>query len=157
MPCYLFTFHGYGTWMPSHKCGYVHRMQGLQPRDPVIAGAYKSNQLHETAVFDDGVQRCLVESLMLVSKHIDLRVHAVATDPTHVHILISWHDQREWQQIRRSLRGGLTRQLNEHLGKRTWFAKLGSRKRVKDRKHFDYLMTRYLPSHRGHKWFENQS
>src|SRR4051794_35604479 len=29
MPCYLFTYHAYGSWMPDHKRGYVHRGQGV--------------------------------------------------------------------------------------------------------------------------------
>jgi REP element-mobilizing transposase RayT len=142
--------------MPSHKRGYVHRTQGLQPCDIQLAEQYKLKQQQETVVFDKKIQKYLVESARQISHHIALRVYAVATESTHVHILVSWDDQREWEQIRRSLRGGLSRVLNQQFGKRAWFAKLGSRKRVKEREHFDYLKRRYLSSHKGIKWFENQ-
>ena len=38
------------------------------------------------------------------------------------------------------------------IERREWFVEGGSRKRVKDRAHFDYLVTTYLPRHRGWKW-----
>jgi hypothetical protein len=34
----------------------------------------------------------------------------------------------------------------------TWFVEGGSRKRVENRKHFNYLLDRYFPDHRGVYW-----
>ena len=33
MPCYLFTYHAYGSWLPDHAEGYVHWKEGQQPPD----------------------------------------------------------------------------------------------------------------------------
>ena len=33
MPCYLFTYHGYGTWLPDRSRGYVRRKEGILPTD----------------------------------------------------------------------------------------------------------------------------
>ena len=41
MPCYHFTFHGYGTWMPDEDDGYVLRGKGHQPQDTVKAAQYR--------------------------------------------------------------------------------------------------------------------
>ena len=37
MPCYLFTFHAYGTWMPDREEGFVRREQGILPPDEELA------------------------------------------------------------------------------------------------------------------------
>ena len=39
----------------------------------------------------------------------------------------------------------------------TLSSKEASRKRVRDRKHFDYLMNEYVPKHSGAKWFEDEN
>jgi len=73
--------------------------------------------------------------------------------------------------MRTAVKQSLTRTLNRTLGpraglpaamegreaeRRKWFSGGASRKRVRDRDHFDYLMTDYLPSHRGAFWREHQ-
>jgi hypothetical protein len=77
----------------------------------------------------------------------------VATETTHVHLLVSWSDDRTFEQLRRGIRESITRRLNAHH-RRKWLEAGGSRKRVRDEKHFNYLMDQYLPNHRGWKWRE---
>ncbi|MCK4872789.1 MAG: hypothetical protein KAS72_08705 [Phycisphaerales bacterium] len=149
MPCYLFTFHAYGTWMPDRPQGYVHHTSGLQPRDPAMAERYRAKQAAQMVNFTHQMQQCLVDAAIQAQTHVQTTVHAVATDPTHVHVLVSWNHARTWESIRRSLRHSFSRALNGQFTKRAWFAAQGSRKRIRDHAHFDHLTNVYLPDHRG--------
>jgi hypothetical protein len=48
--------------------------------------------------------------------------------------------------------------LGKEIGPRgkRWFVRNGSRKRVKDERHFNYLIETYLPDHPGLFWHEGQ-
>lgn len=155
MPCYLFTWHAYGTRMPDRPQGYVKSKQILPP-NAEVAASYRKRQRQETARFESPAQQLIVEELLVASKHRRFRVHGVATDPTHVHVLMSWDDERPFDLIRRGARESVTRRLNRHR-KRQWLSHRGSRKRVRDREHFDHLMSKYLPSHLGLCWFEDRT
>ncbi|NOZ40575.1 MAG: hypothetical protein GXP24_10155 [Planctomycetes bacterium] len=155
MPCYLFTYHGYGTWLPDHPRGYVRRKEGILPTDKHMAECYRKNQREETACFNRDVQRVMIGEAIEACTHQDLRGHGIATDPSHLHVLVSWKSERTWQAVRRSLRSSLTRRLNQEVERRTWFSKQPSRKQVKERSHFEYLLKTYLPKHRGLKWCED--
>ncbi len=154
MPCYLFTFHAYGTWLPDRKRGYVRRDgQGIHEQNLELADKYKEQMTQDVVRFDRALQTRIIESLQETTSFQGLRLHGVATDTSHVHMLISWKDDRKWDSIRRSLKHALTTHLN-HIKKQQWFTRAGSRKQVKDQEHFDYLMLRYLRSHKGVQWFE---
>ena len=159
MPCFLFTYHGFGTWLPDRPEGFVHWRDGLQPTDEELATAYRRKMKvarRDAATFDDKLQLLLIEELPVAAKHQKLRLHAIATEPTHVHALVSWPDERTPQHVSDGLHESLTRRLNKDLGKRKWLAKGGSKRRVKDQEHFDYLRNVYLPSHGGWKWDEER-
>ena len=155
MPCYLFTWHAYGTWMPDRPRGYVKSKRLLRP-NARVAEAYRKRQRESVARFDETAQDLIVDELQNAAEFRRFRLHGIATDPTHVHLLVSWDDERPFEEVRRGVRESVTRRLSEHE-RRTWFSHRGSRKRVHDRGHFEHLMTRYLPSHRGLCWFEDQS
>ena len=114
MPCYLFTWHAYGTWMPDRPQGYVRDKQIL-PTDKQAAASYRSRQVEETSHFDPDTQILLIEELKVTSEHRRFRLHAVATEPTHVHVLVSWHDERPFESLRRGIRESLTRRLNRRV------------------------------------------
>lgn len=156
MPCYLFTYHGYRTWMPDRAQGYVRRGQGVLPSDPQMAEQYARNALHEIVHYSANHQLAAIEKLRVGVKHIACRLHFVATDATHIHALVSWYGERTWVQNRTSLKRALTIDFKDRFGDRPWLSDGASRKRVRDRKHFDYLVTKYLPSHRGWKWCERR-
>lgn len=156
MPCYLFTYHGYGTWLPDHHRGYVRRKEGVLASDAPMAVCYRRNMKREAAQFDRKIQQTLIEAALEAFRCQSIRGHGIATDTTHLHVLVSWTTNRTWQVVRRQLRGSLTRRLNLEIERRSWFSKQPSRKRVKDQRHFDHLMGSYLPKHSGLKWFENR-
>ena len=159
MPCFLFTYHGYGTWLPDRADGFVHWRDGLQPTDAELANAYKRKMKvagASVAGFDESVQLLLIDELQTAATFQRLRLHTLATEPTHVHALMSWTDERAPQRVSDGLRESLSRRLNKEVAKRKWLAKGGSKRRVKDLEHFDYLETTYLPSHGGWKWDEGR-
>jgi hypothetical protein len=155
MPCYLFTFHAYGTWMPDREEGFVRRKEGILPPDEELATEYRGKATENVVSFDSRIQALLIEETKNACEKQRYRGHYIATDPTHVHTLISWSDERQWLKIRSGLKTSLTLRLNRDVGRRKhWFVDSASRKQVKDQEHFDFLVTEYLPSHRGWKWRE---
>ena len=154
MPCYLFTYHAYLSWMPDRARGYVQRHKGILPPDPDQARQYRANTTQNAITFDHDIQSLILDETHTACDRQRLRLHAVALDPTHAHILVSWHDARVVKRVRSKLKESLTRRLNNERGKRTWFVANASQKRVKDHQHFDHLVLNYLPSHRGLCWRE---
>ena len=155
MPCYLFTFHAYGTWMPDREEGFVRRKQGVLPPDEELAEDHRGKAGEDQVSFDSPIQVLLIEESRIACEKQRYRGHCIATDPTHVHALISWSDERPWLKIRSGLKTSLTLRLNRDVKRRKhWFVDSASRKQVKDQRHFDHLVSEYLPSHRGWKWRE---
>ena len=64
MPCYLFTYHAYGSWMPDRPQGYVQRKQGILPPDAVLAQKYRTAMEQSEAKFTSDVQIALIDSLL---------------------------------------------------------------------------------------------
>jgi REP element-mobilizing transposase RayT len=153
MPCYLFTYHTYRSWMPDRKDGFVRRRQGVLPPDGPLAHWYRKNSKEEPVTFDSRLQRVVIDEFQNACNHQKCRGHFMATDPTHLHVLVSWRDDRPWLKLRNGIKASLTRRLNREK-RRQWFAENASRKRVRDQVHYDHLVGHYLPSHRGWKWRE---
>jgi len=156
MPCYLFTLHGYQTWLPDRDDGFVQRHTGIQQSNPQLANYYRDVAAEDLVSFCDPEQLVLIQSLLQSSDKQQFRCHYIATERTHVHYLVSWRIAKNWQTVRQSTKERMTRALNEKIGRRTWFSRNGSRRRVQTRQHFDYLVNEYLPRHRGWKWCEGR-
>lgn len=156
MPCYLFTFHAYGSWYPDRPQGYVKRGEGILARNVDEARRYRDRATFEPAILEVEQQRAIIAQSIEAAKRLGSRLHAVATEPTHLHLLVSWATERDWEPIRASFKKSLTLRLKSKFGGRRWLSGNGSRKRVKDQEHFDYLRGKYLPDHRGWKWCETR-
>jgi REP element-mobilizing transposase RayT len=154
VPCYLFTLHAYRSWMPDREEGFVRRKRGILPPDASLARRYENDAKQEQILFDPFIQQTMIEEAQIASQRQRYRVHFIATETTHLHVLLSWPDERPWLKIRNGLKSSLTRRLNKEIQFRRWFVESASRKRVKDQSHFDHLVSQYLPSHRGLKWSE---
>jgi REP element-mobilizing transposase RayT len=156
MPCYHFTYHGYGTWMPDEDDGYVRRGAGQLPQDVLVAAEYRQRMKTEVSLFDEPHQRALIDEAHGAAGKQDFRVHYIATEPTHIHVLVSWKDDRPWMKLRTAIKSSLSRRLNRDFGKRPWLSEGASRRRVINQEHYDYLVCTYLPRHSGWKWSEEQ-
>jgi REP element-mobilizing transposase RayT len=154
MPCYLFTLHVYRTWLPDRDDGFVQRHKGIQQAKPGLANYYRDIAAEDTVCFCDQAQIVLIQSLLQSSQKQQFRCHYISTEGTHVHYLVSCRTSKDWQTVRQSTKDRLTRALNERIGRRIWFSRSGSRRRVRSRQHFDHLVNEYLPRHRGWKWRE---
>lgn len=64
MPCYLFTYHGHGTWLPDHPRGYVRRKVGVLATDDQMAVCYRSNLQVEAVNFSRDIQRVLIDAAL---------------------------------------------------------------------------------------------
>ncbi|MCZ6851853.1 MAG: hypothetical protein O7F17_09450 [Planctomycetota bacterium] len=157
MPVYLLTLHAYRSWRPDHPRGYVRQGEGILPPDAEMAAQYDRNATHRQVTFDKELQQILVEGTCDICDRRDWRLHYVATEPTHIHALVSWLDDTlDWKFAHDTLKRLLGMMLAQHTRTkgRKWFVRKGSRKRVRDCGHFEYLMNEYLPKHRGRRWSE---
>ncbi len=111
----------------------------------------------QTIEFSADMQRILVAAARESGIHLKATIHAVATEPTHVHVHLSWKHDRLWKSMRSSIRSAMSRSMNAAFTRRDWFASSPSRKRVRSYSHFDHLMLTYWPKHRGLVWRREQS
>jgi len=76
-----------------------------------------------------------------------------------MHLLVSWRNETPQTEVFRKLKNLMSRELNRRLTpkRKHWFSRSGSRRRVTDEDHFDYLVNAYLPSHRRLLWSEGDS
>ena len=155
MPVYLFTLHTYRSWMPANRRGYVRRkagcsLPGVLPPDSEMHQRYADRARGPAAVRLDRLQCCVaVDAVRAACDRYGWRCHAAVAVWSHVHALISWPGFHDTAQVRKLLKRTITQGLNRdsvHAPQRILSA-AGSRKRVKDRSHFDHLMQCYLPSH----------
>ena len=152
MPCFLFTYHAHGSWLPDRARGYVKRGQGILPLDNHMHRLYSESMTQPIVVFKSDIQLQLIETILESSSKQNFEIYFIATDSTHVHVLLGWRDNRRGTRLRGQLKWSLSHALNLKLQKRKWVAEKVSCKQVKDRQHFDYLRNSYLPKHTGWKW-----
>ena len=158
MAVYLFTFHAYRSWMPDRQRGYVRRGEGLLPPDHDMAEHYHRDARHRAVGFTPDVQAVLVASTQALCTQKQWRLNQVMAKPTHVHTLLSWRGFLHWKSVRRTLKYRYTSELNGAFGAGSpWFSGSGSRKRVRDRAHYEFLMNEYLPAHDGIYWREDDN
>ncbi|MEM9186917.1 MAG: hypothetical protein AAGB00_10520 [Planctomycetota bacterium] len=156
MPCYLFTYHTYGSWLPDRPQGYVRRGEGVLPTDHDMADAYRQQMKQDAVLFDEQQQRVAIDAVLTTAEHIVASVHAIATELTHLHLLTSWRDERPHDKVSTSFKRGVTITLRRNCDEKKWLSRDHSRKRVEDREHFEYLIEEYLPNHSGWKWSESR-
>lgn len=169
MPVYLITLHAYRSWNADHPRGYVRCGEGVLPPDPEMARRYDQRAKHQRVRFDDAMQRVIVDGTRDICSRRNWRLHHAVCVFSHMHALVSWCDDvdaavdvADWQFVRDTLKRLLGWMLAKHTQQagRTWFVRKGSRRRVRDRARFDYLMKSYLPDHAqgrrgGHGWSED--
>ncbi|MHB1157047.1 MAG: hypothetical protein ACYC26_09420 [Phycisphaerales bacterium] len=157
MAVYLLTFHAYRSWRPDNPRGYVRKNEGIQPPDPQMAEWYDRDAKHTPAEFDGVMQRVMVDAIAPLCEKQDWRAHYIYAGSTHVHMLLSWKQFAEWNDVRVSIKRDFGRVLSKLMDRSgPWFSRGGkdSHKRVTERSHFDYLMNAYLPKrkHHGTHW-----
>lgn len=152
MPVVLFTLHAYGTWMPDRPQGSFHHERGYQKSDAKLAAAYRTKQQWPAAHFDAKTQQVILNTLLELRSFQHLDLYGIAIDPSHVHVVAAWKDDRTPEQVQDRLKHAVSQRLNESITKRPWFTRGGHDRRVRDRDHLKRLLDHYLPSHQGMNW-----
>ena len=156
MPVYLFTYHAYRTWNADDPRGFVPWHEEQKPPDAELARSYDRQAKQPPVTFDAAKQEALLWIVHDCCDRRQWRLHYAATDPTHVHVLVSWKEETLWKDVSTRIKNLASRalgQIAKEKGRR-WFVRRSSRKQVKEEQHLDYLMTTYLPKHRGKCWRE---
>jgi hypothetical protein len=156
MNVFLFTFHGYATWMPDHPQGFTKPKEGLLPPDASLAEQYRVESQSDRVTFVEPIQLLLIDETRIAATKQIFRPLFIATESIHAHVLIRWEDERPWMKVRSGIKQSFSRRLGRELGKRNWLSERASRRDVTDDNHFVYLVHEYLPSHRGWKWCERR-
>ena len=157
MPCYLFTYHSYGSWMPDRDEGYRRRDDiGVLPANRPLANIHRAQAAAKVVFLTSAIQRLVVEELLVAREKQDFRLHYLATESTHIHALVSWKHAATWTKMRGSIRSSITRRLNRVHGTREWLSEGASARRVVCDVHFRQVYDTYLPHHRGWKWSETE-
>jgi len=154
MPVYHFTLHAYRSWTPAHRRGYVRRGKGILPTDPKMAQVYARAAKQPPVIFTTQIQKMLIEVARAECAAQHWRLHAAATDKTHVHFLVSWKAFIPWNDVIKRLKNFLSYRIGRELGipGRRWFVRDQSRRRVIERGHFEDLIHEYFPKHDGVGW-----
>ncbi|TWU00165.1 hypothetical protein Pla108_11100 [Botrimarina colliarenosi] len=155
MPVFLITIHAYRSWNADHPRGYVRHGKGILPPNAEQAKAYDERAADLPALFGDAEQAAIASISADACLRRIWRLHAIAVEPTHAHLLVSWRDDTRSSVVGGKIKNLISRELNLGLAtKRKWLSRGASRKRVKDQRHFDHLLETYLPKHRGLFWKE---
>jgi hypothetical protein len=121
MPCYLFTYHAYGSWMPDRSKGYVKRKRGILSPDVDMAAKYHASMKESAVRFDDTIQERILDAILTSRQPQAFEPYYISTDMTHVHLLVGWRDTRTWLRLRSTIKSSITRYLNDELARREWF------------------------------------
>jgi hypothetical protein len=132
--------------------GCVKRNQGILASDVAMSSLYRLAMTDDVVNFGSEIQLAVIDAVLESHEKQRFQCYYIATEDTHAHILIGWRDERLWRTLRAILKSSLSRALNKSFRRREWFAEGTSRKRLKNRTHFDYLISKYLPKHKGWKW-----
>jgi REP element-mobilizing transposase RayT len=159
MPCYHFTLHAYRSWNADNPRGFVQTGRGIQTPNVALARYYNSAAKQQPVEFGPLHQQTILWIAWDACRNRGWRLHAVAFEPSHVHLVVSWTSSDLWKRVRGKLKNLISWALSQGFGSegRRWLVRKGSRKRVKNRKHFVYLINKYLPRHKGLFWKEGDA
>ncbi|MEM6561670.1 MAG: hypothetical protein AAF656_08720 [Planctomycetota bacterium] len=152
MPVYHFTIHAYASWMPDRPEGFYHYRHGYQPADENLDFLYRDRQRQPRPTFDEQHQKSLIESLLETFPFKRVDGYAIATDPTHVHTVCGWRDERTGETLRERLKHAMSLRLNKEFEHRTWFSRGGDITKIENDEHLAHVCDVYLPDHVGWKW-----
>jgi len=153
MPVYLFTYHTYRSWMPDRPKGYVRRDQGILPPSAAMARRYVQRARHSAIRFDVPQRWHLIDTAGGVCMDKQWEICEATATPSHTHVLVGWRGAETWNYISDRLKRRLGSALSKLVNRPgPWFSRGRSRKRVRDRAHFEHLMKVYLPRHGPIRW-----
>ena len=162
MPVYHFTLHAYRSWSPAHG----------PPR--IVAGTPASNLVIRSPTHDGRCSTMVLQSIPKSSSHPNFRKSWCSDVPISANAGVGASTLSQLIRLTSTAlslarfpgvasRHGETQEPPEPLpwkatreSGRRWFVNRGSRKRVINPDHLDYLVKTYLPDHRGSQWREGK-
>jgi hypothetical protein len=90
--------------MPDRPEGYVRRGDGILPPDPELAEVYNAIANEPAVRFNDEQQQLLIDESLSAGAKQSLRCHFAATDPTHIHLLLSWKTAKTSAAVRKTIK-----------------------------------------------------
>ena len=147
MPIYHFTFHTYGTWLPDRPEGYTPHGQGHQLTNPHVADAYRQRMNHPQTHLNSQAQQFAIQTLLDSQYPQRFELYALASEGSHLHVVIAWQDEREPIRVRTQIKTSMSLALNKRFGRRQWFVAKAGHIPVADEAHLHELVHQYLPKH----------
>jgi hypothetical protein len=140
MPVYHFIYHAYRSWNTDHPDGYhQHHDPGIHLPNPDLA-AYRNHLAHQDPMtFDNAQQSLFLTFATDICTRRNWRLHSLGTDPTHVHIIVSWRNTCgtvpiDSDTLKDRIKNLLSLLLNRHenkIGRRVFSKKIRRRPRQK--------------------------
>ncbi len=140
MNTYHITFGTYGTRLHGGVEPTVHHERNrlgddFEPENEAIR-TFERNSLKATPSLLSTEQRLFLEkAIPAICERGNWKRHIEAAREYHVHVLLS--AEADPKAVRKWLKSWLCQSLNEHFGKRSWFAEGGSGKWVNDDDYFN--------------------
>ena len=120
-----------------------------------MAEKYDQAASQDAVAFDHALQEEILVLANEICEQEGWRLEAAGFEETHTHLIISWKTFVSWEKVDQRLKNLLSLKLNRRRGitGKRWFVRRHSAPRcVRNRKHFDYPLTEYLPDHPGIFW-----
>ncbi len=91
---YLITFRTYGTWLPGDERNSVHQRynavgEPLVEDRPFLERFEKNQMCGECVTFDTAPRECVESTIREVAAFRGWKIHALAVQTNHVHVVIS--------------------------------------------------------------------
>ena len=146
MPVHFYTFHAHGSFTsepsPQRELFQRDRFGGLCQQRPA----------QPTVRFTADHQRKLVDTVIDSQGVAGYRCFGVVAQRQRMHLLVAWEGKSAPETIRSQIKGAVTTAMNAEFGPRAWLSQIGRDKRVRNRTHFEYLITSFFPKQRGLMW-----
>jgi hypothetical protein len=132
--------------------------RGRPAVDPDAGEQYRDNADFDPVKFDREKQQVVVDAIREVCDRLGVRLHYAVAVSTHAHAVVSWTGGYTWEEVHDRIKRICGLKLAQFMktNGRPYFSEGRDSNRVKNRGHFETLMTRYLADHDGVTWHERQ-
>jgi len=147
MPVYHVIVHGFFTWNADNPQGYYRRKRGRYAAEEKLALHWTRTARFPAARWHREDQEILLRSVLESAERREWDVYAVATQTTHLHIVVAWQTRHSPQEVQQKLKQIMSLQMGRTYGYgRRWLARNGQPQRVRNRAHLRRLLYDYLPT-----------
>ena len=147
VPVYHVIVHGFFTWNADNPNGYYRTKRGRYAAAPQLAVHWSRRARFPAVCWTRDDQDMLSRTVLEISARREWIVYAIATQSTHLHIVIAWHTSHSPKEVQQTLKQIMSLELGRKYGRgRRWFSRNGVPQRVKNKTHLRHLLYDYLPN-----------